>query len=46
MVSRVALVLVSVLVGLVLAVGASYAAVALVTSPPTPSNQSCCNYGS
>jgi hypothetical protein len=43
-VSRPVLVLVTIIAGLAIAVGASYAAVALVSSAPVPANQSCCNY--
>jgi NADH:ubiquinone oxidoreductase subunit 3 (subunit A) len=44
-VSRLVLVIVSVGVGLVLAIGATFAATALITRPPTPSNQAPYNYG-
>ena len=38
------LVLVTIIAGLAIAVGASYMAIALVSQPPVPSNQSCCTY--
>jgi hypothetical protein len=44
-VSRLALIVLSVVVGLVLSVGATFAAVALATSAPVPTNQACCTYG-
>jgi hypothetical protein len=45
-VSRIVLVITALAVGAVLAVGASLATSALVSSPPTPSNQAAYNYGS
>ncbi|HXW46693.1 MAG TPA: hypothetical protein VEL03_18025 [Streptosporangiaceae bacterium] len=42
--SRPMLVLVTIIAGLAVAVGVSYAAIALVSQPPVPTNQSCCNY--
>jgi hypothetical protein len=44
-VSRLVLIITALLVGAVLAVGATFAASALIASAPTPSNQSPYNYG-
>jgi hypothetical protein len=44
-VSRLALLITSLVVGAVLAVGATYATTALVSSSVTPSNQTSYNYG-
>lgn len=43
--SRLVLIITSLVVGAVLAVGATFATTALVTSTVTPSNQSAYNYG-
>lgn len=44
--SHLTVIVVSLVVGVVLAVGATFATSALITSPPTPSNQPAFNYGS
>jgi hypothetical protein len=44
-VSRLALIITTLVVGAVLAVGATYATTALVSSTVTPSNQTAYNYG-
>jgi Protein of unknown function (DUF2613) len=44
-VTRVTLIIVSLVVGAVLAVGAAFATTALVSSSVTPSNQPAYNYG-
>jgi hypothetical protein len=44
-VSRVALIIVSLVVGVALAFGATFTTTALITQAPTPSNQATYNYG-
>lgn len=44
--SRIVLVITALAVGVVLAVGSALAASAVISSPPTPSNQAAYNYGS
>jgi hypothetical protein len=45
-VTRLALIIVSLVVGIVLAVGAAYTAVGVIGSPPAPANNQQFNYGS
>lgn len=44
--SHLTMIVMSLVVGIVLAVGATFAASALISSPPTPSNQPAYSYGS
>ena len=44
--SRLVLVIAALVVGAVLAIGATFATTALITTAPTPTNQSAYNYGS
>jgi NADH:ubiquinone oxidoreductase subunit 3 (subunit A) len=44
-VSRLVLIITSLVVGAVLAIGVTFAASALISSAPTPSNQAPYNYG-
>jgi hypothetical protein len=45
-VSRLVLIITALVVGAVLALGATFTASALISTPPTPSNQASYNYGS
>jgi hypothetical protein len=44
-VSKIVLIVISLIVGAVLAVGATFATSAIISKPPTPSNQAAYNYG-